>query len=132
MALTDIWARSRDELATKQVQQIIAIAGEGRLRDGNTTSREFREFIAAIPSDFIARYAGECVAESFTDSGHTLQDLVNQMGTRLGFDVTNGRYRGTAGQAGFDGLWRSPSGRALVVEVKTTDTYSIDLDTIAE
>ena len=131
MALTDLWTKSKDELSTKQVQQIIAIAGEGRLRDGNSTSAEFRHFLAAIPSELVARYAAECIATAFTDSGLTLQDLVNQIGVRLGFDVTFGRYRGMAGRPGFDGLWRSPGGHALVVEVKTTDAYRIDLNTVA-
>ena len=132
MALTDLWTKSKEELSTKQVQQIIAIAGEGRLRDGNSTSMEFRHFLAAIPSELVARYASECIATAFSDSGLTLQDLVNQIGVRLGFDVTFGRYRGVAGRPGFDGLWRSPGGHALVVEVKTTDAYRIDLNTVAD
>src|SRR5690606_20138605 len=31
---------------------------------------------------------------------------------------------------GYDGLWRSPYGDQIVVEVKTTDAYRIDLETI--
>ncbi len=53
------------------------------------------------------------------------------MGRRLDFKVTNGRYQGTATEVGFDGLWRSPEGNDLIVEVKTTDVYRIALDTIA-
>jgi hypothetical protein len=49
----------------------------------------------------------------------------------LGFVVEAGRYRGTPGEIGFDGLWRSPDNNALVVEVKTTDAYRIDLDAVA-
>lgn len=45
--------------------------------------------------------------------------------------VTDGRYRGVKGQVGFDGLWMSVDGRAIVIEVKTTDAYRIDLDRIA-
>ncbi|HEX6177572.1 MAG TPA: hypothetical protein VF057_04385, partial [Thermoanaerobaculia bacterium] len=57
---------------------------------------------------------------------------MNEIGRRLGFDVTNGRYRGTANQPGYDGLWRTQAGRSLIVEVKTSDVYRIDLDVIAE
>jgi hypothetical protein len=45
--------------------------------------------------------------------------------------VEPGRYRGTTKQTGQDGLWRFPTGRAIVIEVKTTDAYSINLNTIA-
>lgn len=131
MPLTDLWQSSPDQLRDKHVHQIIAFAGDGRLRDGNVASNEFREFLAKIPSRILARYCEECLTMSFNESGYTLQDLVNQVGQRLGFDVTYGRYRGTTAHVGFDGLWRSPAGRSLVVEVKTTDAYRIDLDTLA-
>jgi hypothetical protein len=49
----------------------------------------------------------------------------------LSYKITPGRYRGVAGQLGFDGLWESADEHALVVEVKTTDAYRIDLNTVA-
>jgi hypothetical protein len=45
--------------------------------------------------------------------------------------VANGRYQGTVNQIGYDGIWVSPQGQTVVVEVKTTDAYRISLDTIA-
>jgi len=54
-----------------------------------------------------------------------------QAGRRLGFTVEDGRYRGQAGHIGYDGIWRFPDGHAVIIEVKTTDAYRIDLDTIA-
>lgn len=59
-----------------------------------------------------------------------LQDLVNELGRRLEYDVINGRYSGVVGQIGFDGLWSVPGQPAVVVEVKTTDAYRISLDTL--
>jgi hypothetical protein len=59
-----------------------------------------------------------------------LQDLVNELGRRLGYVVENGRYQGIRNANGFDGLWQSPEGHSVVVEVKTTDTYRISLDSI--
>jgi hypothetical protein len=47
----------------------------------------------------------------------------------MGFDVEFGRYAGVQGQVGFDGLWRSGD-LTIVVEVKTTDTYSIETATL--
>ena len=53
------------------------------------------------------------------------------MGARLGMQVAHGRYRGRPGVSGHDGLWALPSGHRIVVEVKTTDAYRIDLNVIA-
>lgn len=57
--------------------------------------------------------------------------FVNELGRRLDYKVTNGRYQGTTGTIGFDGIWISPEGNTIVTEVKTTDAYRISLDTIA-
>ena len=131
MALIDLWRDSRPQISNKHVQQIVAIAGDGKLGDGNISSGEFRTFLTQIPSEILVRYTTECLANSFTNSGLVLQDAVNEMGTRLGFKVTPGRYRGVVGQLGFDGLWTSADGHSIVVEVKTTTDFRIDLNTIA-
>lgn len=132
MPLFDLWGKSRAQLEGKQVQQIIAIAGSGKLLDGGDASREFRDFLSHIPSALLARYGEECLTEKFDGSGYALQDVVNQIGRRLGFQVEDGRYRGSSGQSGHDGLWRSSLGSEIIVEVKTTDAYRVGLDTIAE
>jgi len=131
MGLTELWRTSRDQLKEKHVQQIIAFAGDGRLKDGSPASAEFRDFLSNVPSKILERYADECLQDSFKESGLALQDIVNQVGERLGFKVTDGRYRGTSKYIGFDGLWRFPDGHAVVVEVKTSDAYRIDLNKIA-
>jgi hypothetical protein len=130
MALVDLWNSSQDQLKQKHVQQIIAFAGDGRLLDGSEASKEFRSFLAQVSSNLLARYADECLSDSFTNSGYALQDVVNQIGKRLGFRVTDGRYRGTTAHIGFDGLWRFPDGHTVVVEVKTTDAYRIQLNRV--
>ncbi len=99
--------------------------------DGSDASAEFRRFLSVVPSDVLARYADECLTGRFDDSGLALQDIINQIGRRLGFQVVDGRYRGSVGQNGYDGLWHSPESHAIVVEVKTTDAYRVDLDAIA-
>src|SRR5215216_5566310 len=131
MALTDLWLAAREQLADKLVKQIISFAGTGQLRDGGDASTEFRDYLARVPSTFLARYADECLKEPFDNSGFALQDIINQVGRRLGFAVAHGRYRGTSAHIGFDGLWRFPNGHAVIVEVKTTDAYRIDLNSIA-
>src|SRR5437867_3338290 len=131
MALTELWKTAHKEIQDKQVQQVIGFAGDGKLRDGGVASTEFRDFLALVPSDFLSRYANDCLTDKFDGSGLALQDVINEVGTRRGFRVEQGRYRGTPGQIGFDGLWVAPDGNAIVVEVKTTDAYRIDLETVA-
>ena len=72
-----------------------------------------------------------CLSVAFPKNGMVLQDLVNELGRRLDYVATNGRYQGVQGKIGFDGLWLSPEGHTLVVEVKTTDAYRLSLDTLA-
>ena len=131
MALLDLWVSTPEQVREKHVQQLIAFAGDGRLVDNGSGSKEFRAFLSYVPTLLLARYANECLEDSFQNSGLALQDIVNEIGIRIGADVLPGRYRGTAGHVGFDGLWRFPQGNALVVEVKTTDAYRIDLSRIA-
>lgn len=131
MSLLDLWNKSPDQLQGKQVQQLLAIAGNGKLTDDGPCSSEFRDFLASVPSANLVAYCEQCLSPGFPDSGFVLQDIVNEVGARLGATATRGRYRGTVKHRGFDGLWVFPSNHAIIVEVKTTDTYRIDLNTIA-
>lgn len=132
MPLLDLWAKSPNQLEDKQIHQLIAFAGNGKLLDDSTCSAEFREFLATVPSEKLEKYAKQCLTESFQDSGLALQDVVNEIGVRMGAAATHGRYRGTKKHTGFDGLWKFPSGQSIVIEVKTTDAYRIDLNVVAE
>ena len=131
MALTELWKTAHKEIQDKHVQQVIGFAGDGKLRDGGDASKEFRDFLALVPSSFLSRYAEDCLTDKFDGSGFALQDVINEVGKRLGFRVEQGRYRGTPGEIGFDGLWVAPDENTLVTEVKTTDAYRIDLETVA-
>jgi len=132
MSIIDIWHSSPENLNEKSVKQIISIAGKGKLTDESETSKEFRSLISEISSNLLAKYTDDCLNNSFQDSGLALQDIINEIGRRLGFRVTNGRYRGRKGEIGNDGLWILPNEHSVVVEVKTTDAYRIDLNTIAD
>ena len=94
MSLAELWDTSNSQIKKRHIRQVIAFAGDGKLIDDGATSEEFREFLAHIPSDVLVRYSDECLAEAFPDSGLALQDVVNEIGRRLGFTVTNRRYRG--------------------------------------
>jgi hypothetical protein len=130
MGLTSIQAKDPEALDAYRVDQIVALAGDGRLKDGSIASNEFRHFLKTVDLNRLRKYAQETLEKPFQDNGFVLQDLVNELGRRLGYQVENGRYRGVVNQIGHDGLWDSPSMR-LVVEVKTTDAYRINLSTIA-
>ena len=131
MALIDLWNSDREQITRKRIDQLIAFAGDGRLLDGNTTSEEFRFLLRAISSDLIGRWLDESLDNRFTDFGFVIQDLVNEIGHRLGFEVTNGVYRGHSGE-GYDGLWKIAGGSAILIEAKSSTAYSINLTRISE
>jgi len=131
MSLLESWTSSPNQLTTKSLEQIIAWAGNGTLGDNSSTSREFRKYLSEVPSDYLERYAQECLApHRYRYKGYALQDIVNTIGARLGYQVEYGRYIGRKNGIGFDGLWKTPDGRAIIVEVRTTDVYSLDLEKI--
>jgi len=115
----------------KRVDQIIGFAGDGKLGDKNSAPVEFRTFLTRVSVTMLARYAEECLTKAFTDSGLALQDIVNEVARRLGFSVEDGRYRGTRGEIGFDGIWTGPDNHVIVVEVKTSDAYRLPIETVA-
>jgi hypothetical protein len=131
-SIKELWEKSKETFETKNLQQILSFAGDGKLKDGNSTSLEFRELLDQIPSKIIKKFADNCLTEKFDDSGFALQDVLNQIGYRLGFQVEDGQYRGKQNIIGYDGIWTSKEGHSIIVEVKTTDAYRINLDTIAE
>lgn len=57
MALIDLWNSDRQQIIAKRIDQLIAFAGEGRLRDGNPTSEEFRTLLKVVSSDVIGQCA---------------------------------------------------------------------------
>lgn len=132
MSLLTLWQTARESIEDKHVQQIITFAGNGKLADSSSASQEFRNFLSHIPSTLLERYTVECLEAAFELRGFVLQDIVNQIGRRLAFDVSDGFYRGRQGAIGYDGIWHSKARGDIVLEVKTTDAYQIDLSTIAK
>jgi hypothetical protein len=140
VALISFWRDRPDEIRKLDLRQILAWAGDGNLLDESECSVELRAFLSEVEAEELERYVAECLEPSvgrkgrkgrrFDDSGFVLQDVVNEIGRRLDFTVTNGIYQGRPRLTGFDGIWRDGSGTDLVIEVKTTDTYSIPLDTV--
>jgi hypothetical protein len=126
-----LWSSNPKAIGEMSIEQVVAAAGDGNLKDDSPCSHELREYLSQVPSTKIAEYIDHCLASSYNKSGFVLQDLVNELGRRLDYEVSNGRYQGTSNAIGHDGIWRSPESHTVVVEVKTTDAYRIPLDTIA-
>jgi hypothetical protein len=119
------------ELESRRVEQIVSFCGDGSLRDESSCSKDFRKILSNIGSKILEKYALECLDSSAgrnPNSGLILQDIVNEVGERLGFSVLPGFYRGKQGRIGYDGLWKS-SNFSFIVEVKTSD-LSIKLEKI--
>jgi hypothetical protein len=131
MPLLALWKSDPVSVGEFSIEQVVAAAGNGELKDGSVCSQELCAFLAQVPTPKLAEYIERCLSISFARSGMVLQDLVNELGRRLDYTVENGRYQGTTNAVGFDGMWQSPEGHSLIIEVKTTDAYRISLDTIA-
>jgi len=129
MPLLEIWKATKDSVLMMNLETIVKMAGDGQLKDGSETSTEFRQFLTEVDSKKLAEYATFCTDHAFTNSGQVLQDVVNEIGRRLGFTAENGRYQGVRNDIGYDGIW-SDGPDSLVIEVKTTNAYTIKLDVI--
>jgi len=126
-----MWRADRESVLSLSLEQVVTLAGDGQLKDNNETSSEFRLFLKEIEGEKLTEFANYCLEKAFTNSGQILQDVVNEIGRRLGYQVENGRYQGVRNEIGFDGIW-SINEESTVVEVKTTDAYTIKLDVIAK
>ncbi len=131
MSLIQLWEKNPDIVSQKNIKQLVALAGDGNLLDGSDCSKEINHYLNQCQPEKLAEYIKFCLTDGFDKSGAVLQDLINEVGRRLGYDVEQGLYSGRSNQIGFDGIWKSPDGQSIVIESKTTDAYRINLDIIA-
>ncbi len=128
--MTDIeqeFIKDPSKAGDKSVKQIVSIFADGKLTDKGETAPAFREFLNNAEIEQLERYTNEMVTEA-TD-GKILQDIVNTVGRKIGFEVEHGLYQGNAKAIGFDGYW-SLDDINLIVECKTTDAYRISTDVL--
>jgi hypothetical protein len=131
MPLIAIWKTNKYEVLKFSIEQVVSTAGDGALRDQAESCTELRTFLTEVPSENLFAYARHCLESAFNKSGFVLQDIVNELGRRLDFDVEPGLYQGKRNAIGFDGIWRSEGEPEIIIEVKTTDYVTISLDKLA-
>src|SRR5947209_16905140 len=103
--LEELWLAG--QLSGKHSKQLIALAGDGNILS-ERTSREIRDCLRSVNLEDLERFSRESLEDvKFTYSGQFLQDVINELGRRLGFDVEFGRYQGTPSKPAADGIWRS-------------------------
>jgi hypothetical protein len=124
--LIEIWKAAKETVLKMNLEQIVSNAGN--LKDGSQALNEFRQFLQEVESHKLSEYANFCVSNK--DYGEILQEVVNEIGRRLGFLVENGLHKGKSNAIGYDGIWTS-NNENFVIEVKTTAAYTINLDVIA-
>lgn len=131
MALLSFWKSNKEEVLKQNIEQVVSNAGKGNLLDDTECSIEFRNFLKVAPSERLFGYARHCLENAFNRSGLALQDIVNEFGRRLDFEVENGLYQGKKNTVGFDGIWRHKDQPDLIIETKTTDYVTISLEKLA-
>jgi hypothetical protein len=120
------------QIESLSIEQVVALCGNGKLADHSPCSQELRQYLQIAKSGSLFSYLQSCLLKAFEKGGgFVLQDIVNEFGRRLDYSVESGLYQGKSNAIGFDGLWADSAGHTIVAEVKTTDAYRINLDTLA-
>lgn len=132
--ISNLWDTDPVYVSNMKLKQILILAGDGNIYKEDT-SQELREFFSKIDLVTMSKYIEDALSsnkeDKFDERGYVLQDIVNDIGKRLGYRVTNGLYRGKRNnENGFDGLWRCPDGSCIIMESKTSDAYTLDLEAI--
>ncbi len=94
MSLLELAETNPSAFEGYNIQQVVAICGDGQLLDGSKCSQELRRYLSLQKPQKLAEYARYCLDHSFPKSGAVLQDILNEIGRRLGFSVMCGRYSG--------------------------------------
>jgi hypothetical protein len=94
MPLIALRSSNRTAIDEWSIAQVVAGAGDGNLRDGSLCSQELRAYLSEVTRSKLTQYIDHCLSQHFSKGGMVLQDLVNELGRRLDYEVTNGGIRG--------------------------------------
>jgi len=62
MPLLSLWKSNAEAVAEFTVEQVVATAGDGSLKDGSLCSQELQSYIEQIPSEKLAAYVNQCLS----------------------------------------------------------------------
>lgn len=120
--LIEMWEEDKDNIESKSVSQLVKFTGNGNLNSYNTC-KQIRDYFSVIDSNKLASYAKECIDTKFPEGGFILQDIINEIGKRLDFEVQFGEYH-----SGSDGLWKTHDVHSFIIESRTSSDFPIILD----
>lgn len=109
------------------LDEILTLVGELNDSPGEDSARErFRRYLRENIRDLqlLAVYIDGCNGAPDSQRARAFQDLVGHLGHSLGFEVSYGAYRELSGRIGYDSRWASDLGVEVIIEVKTTETFS--------
>ena len=86
MPLLALWKSNPNAIGELTIEQIVAIAGDGNLKDGRHCSLELRDYLAQISSSTISDYVEHCLSSGFAKSGISQLPLTEY---RINFAATN-------------------------------------------
>ena len=75
MPLIALWESNSAVIDQFSIEQVVATAGSGELKDESLCSIELRHFLAQVATPKLASYVERCLSTSFSKSGMVRQDL---------------------------------------------------------
>ena len=127
--LIKLWTNNEQILKKKNISQIMNLISEV---EEEKRYNQLREFFGKITNEMLEKYIKESINSRYEQCGFVLQELVNEVGKRLGFNVEYGVHRGRRNTIGYDAIWTTKDQYSIIIESKKTDVYSIDLGNLNE
>lgn len=129
--LSTILKAEPSQVDSLPIERIVSLCGDGKLADNNQCLIELRDYLKQAKTENLKKHIRRCLQSPFENNGFVLQEIVNECGRRLEYEVKHGLLHGKTNAIGFDGLWHDVEKKHdIVVEVKTTDSYAVKIDDI--
>jgi hypothetical protein len=76
-SILEVYKQNKQFILDKSIRQVLSLAGDGRLRNNNNTCQEFRELLSVIPTEYLVKYANECLDDKFDGEHLTCAISIN-------------------------------------------------------
>jgi len=116
-----------------ELSDILDLVGD--LKDDSESQKKFRALLKRekLKQEDYEHWIKECLSNTESNFNRALQDIINSIGERLGFDIEYGVYQGKSGTLNSDGVWSYPEKKIkLVIETKKSSSYTIKLQQITK